>query len=273
MIESAEIAILCEDQARMGFRDKIFMGQHGLSLFVRAEKDILFDTGPSDIFKYNASLLNINPDLADYVVLSHGHWDHTDGTLFLDQADGPKNLVAHPDIFANRFKPSGEYNGMGPSRKELETKFDLQLVRAPLALTESLYFLGEIPRSNDFESINTTFYLQDNEGKRPDFLADDSALALETTKGCVVISGCAHAGICNTCEYAKKITGQSHLHMVLGGFHILSEGEQLEMTVNYFKKNPVDRLLPMHCTAQPALSRFYQEFCAPKLCCGDIIYI
>lgn len=273
MVESAEIFILCEDQARMGFRDRIFMGQHGLSLFVRAEKDVLFDTGPSGVFRHNASLLGIDPDQADHVVLSHGHWDHTDGILHLGQNDGPGKLVAHHGIFANRHKKTGEYNGMGPSQKELEKRFDLQLVREPLALTDSLYFLGEIPRANDFESVSTTFFLQDNGGKRPDFLVDDSALALETTKGCVVISGCAHAGICNTCEYAREVTGQDHLHMVIGGFHLLDEGEQLERTVSYFKENPVDRLFPLHCTAQPALSRFYRNFGAPKLCCGDIVRV
>ena len=273
MIDSAEIYILCEDQARMGFRDRIFMGQHGLSLFIRAEKDVLFDTGPSDVFRHNGSLLGIDPDQAHCVVLSHWHWDHTDGILHLERDSGPKKLVAHPGIFADRHKKTGEYNGIGPSREELETRFDLQLVREPLALTESLYFLGEIPRANDFESVSTTFFLREEGKERPDFLEDDSALALATSKGCVVISGCAHAGICNTCEYAKKVTGQSHLHMVLGGFHLLEEGEQLERTVSYFRENPVDRLFPMHCTALPALSRFYQEFGAPKLCCGDVVRI
>jgi 7,8-dihydropterin-6-yl-methyl-4-(beta-D-ribofuranosyl)aminobenzene 5'-phosphate synthase len=273
MTDSAEICILCEDQARMGFRDRIFMGQHGLSLFVRAEKDVLFDTGPSNVFRHNAELLGIDPDRADHVVLSHGHWDHTDGILHLSPDGDPRNLVAHPGIFANRHKQTGEYNGIGASRKDLEKRFNLHLVREPLALTESLFFLGEIPRDNDFESVNTTFFLENNGEKQPDFLMDDSALALATSKGCVVISGCAHAGICNTCEYAKKVTGQSHLHMVLGGFHLLDEGEQLERTVSYFKENPVDRLFPMHCTALPALSRFYQEFGAPKLCCGDVVRV
>ena len=230
MIDSAEIYILCEDQACMGFRDRIFMGGHGLSLFVRAEKDVLFDTGPSDVFRQNGSLLGIDPDQAHCVVLSHGHWDHTDGILHLERDSGPKKLVAHPGIFADRHKKTGEYNGIGPSREELETRFDLQLVREPLALTESLYFLGEIPRANDFESVSTTFFLRKEGKERPDFLEDDSALALATSKGCVVISGCAQAGICNTCEYAKKVTGQSHLHMVLRGFHLLEEGEQLEKT-------------------------------------------
>src|SRR6056297_1319057 len=170
MVESAEIFILCEDQARMGFRDRIFIGQHGLSLFVRVEKDVLFDTGPSGVFRHNASLLGIDPDQADCVVLSHGHWDHTDGIFHLGQNDGPGKLVAHPGIFANRHKKTGKYNGMGPSQKELEKRFDLQLVREPLALTDSLYFLGEIPRSNDFESVNTTFFLEDNGENRPDFL-------------------------------------------------------------------------------------------------------
>jgi metal-dependent hydrolase (beta-lactamase superfamily II) len=50
----------------------------------------------------------------------------------------------------------------------------------------------------------------------------DSALSVIKIKdkGLVVISGCAHAGIINTVEYAKKLAGTDKVYAVLGGFHL-----------------------------------------------------
>jgi len=268
-----EISILCEDQVVMGFRDRIFKGAHGLSLFIRAEKNILFDTGPSKVFLDNAAILGLDLKNLDWIALSHGHWDHTDGLAALADRIGKKQLIAHPSVFTDRHKPTGEYNGMALSRDAVQAAFDLELCKAPRQLTPTVYFLGQIPRINDFESRSTLFYQLDGEEKLPDFIEDDTALAVKTDQGCVVIAGCAHAGICNICDHAKAVTGQDRIHMVLGGFHLLAPGEQLDHTIDYFRANPLDRLLPMHCTGFEALCRFCCDLGAEKLSTGQTITV
>lgn len=268
-----EISVLCEDQVVMGFKDKIFKGAHGLSLFIRAEQNILLDAGPSDIFLGNAALLDLDLNSLDWIALSHGHWDHSDGLAFLADRIEKKKLIAHPAVFTDRHKPTGEFNGISVPRELIETAFDLELSREPRQLTPSVYFLGQVPRKNDFESVSTPFFKIENGEKLPEFLEDDTALAIITEEGCVVIAGCAHAGICNICEHALAVTGQDRLHMVMGGFHLLSPGEQLDRTVDYFKTRTVDRLLPMHCTGFDALCRFYRDFNAEKAATGQTICI
>ena len=266
-----EINVLCEDQVVMGFKDRIFKGAHGLSLFIRAEQNILFDTGPSEVFLDNADLLDLDLNCLDWIALSHGHWDHTDGLAFLADRIGKTRLIAHPAVFTDRHKPTGEFNGMSLSQEEIETSFDLELCKGPRQLTPTVYFLGQIPRSNDFESLSTPFFKLEGKERSADFLEDDTALAVKTDQGCVVIAGCAHAGICNICEHAKAVTGQTRIHMVIGGFHLLAPGEQLDRTIDYFKAHPVDRLLPMHCTGFDALCRFHRELGAEKMATGQTI--
>jgi len=59
-------------------------GEHGLSLWIEnAETCVLFDTGQGLALPHNARALNVDLDSAD-AVLSHGHYDHTGGTFFLD---------------------------------------------------------------------------------------------------------------------------------------------------------------------------------------------
>ena len=52
--------------------------EHGLSLYIETSGHrLLFDTGASDLFIRNARLLHIDLQKVDYLILSHGHSDHT----------------------------------------------------------------------------------------------------------------------------------------------------------------------------------------------------
>ena len=273
MEKSVKISILMENQASMSSLGKTFLAQHGLSVFVEASKRILFDTGATSIFMQNAELLGIDLEVTDVVILSHGHWDHAGG-LKSFQPMGPKRLlVAHPEIFADRYRATGEYIGVGFTQQEAADRFELFLTKEPYLLDDHIFFLGEIPRVNDFEAKQTKFFYLDGQEKRPDFIVDDSALAIRTAQGLVIVTGCSHAGICNIIEYAKEVCHEDKIHVVLGGFHLLDEGEQLEKTIAYFLENPVDQLYPMHCTGPPALSTLYQAFGIRKLRAGDVITI
>ena len=39
-------------------------------------------------------------------------------------------------------------------------------------------------------------------------------------KGLVIVTGCGHAGIINTINYAKALTGINKIYAVIGGFHL-----------------------------------------------------
>ena len=54
--------------------------EHGLSmLFEAGEHLLLFDTGASNLFIENAKALGYRIEDVDYLILSHGHSDHTGG--------------------------------------------------------------------------------------------------------------------------------------------------------------------------------------------------
>lgn len=58
-----------------------FGAEHGISYYIEHNAHrILFDTGHTDLFLRNASILGIDLlSQTDSLVLSHGHWDHGDG--------------------------------------------------------------------------------------------------------------------------------------------------------------------------------------------------
>jgi 7,8-dihydropterin-6-yl-methyl-4-(beta-D-ribofuranosyl)aminobenzene 5'-phosphate synthase len=229
--------------------------EHGLSFLVEADRKVLFDTGSSNLIQYNAQILNIDLAKIDTIVLSHGHDDHTGGLMLFEGA----KLVCHPEVFLERYRKSNHTSlGMQWPEAEIRSKFEVQTSREPVKLSDQIWFLGEIPRRNDFESKKTAFRKAD---VTDDFVTDDSGLAIVTRKGLVVVSGCAHSGICNMTEHAVIVTGEERVHMVIGGFHLQNDDEITQATIDWMKMKNVEQLVPSHCTgfsAQMAISKSFR---------------
>ncbi|MCY1723151.1 MBL fold metallo-hydrolase [Prolixibacteraceae bacterium Z1-6] len=233
-----------------------FLAEHGLSYLLEIDgEQILFDTGHSDVFLRNAEKLGIYIHNAiKTVVLSHGHWDHGNGLQHLEN----KTLLTHPGAFLERFRKIDHSPvGLSFSKNLLLQKFDIHETKTSYQITENLYYLGEIPRLNNFESQTTSFELADG---TDDFILDDSALVAIQNNELIIVTGCSHSGICNICENAKAVTGISKIKAVIGGFHLKFGNRQTTQTIVYFKENKVETLLPSHCTDLPALALFYEHF-------------
>jgi len=244
-----------------------FLAEHGLSYLIEIDGEkILFDTGHSDVFLKNAKLLGIDiENEVKTVVLSHGHWDHGDGLRFIEN----KKLITHSGSFSKRFGKSDHRQvGLSLSKEEIQKKFELSETMSHYQITKNLFFLGEIPRLNDFESQTTSFEFKNG---NDDFVSDDSALAAIVNNELIVITGCSHSGICNICEQAKKVIGISKIKAVIGGFHLKQQNRQTLETIEYFKINRVEKLYPSHCTQLPALVAFYEKFKIVQVKTGMIL--
>ena len=85
--------------------DQYYLGEPALSFYIEdGDERILFDTGYSDAFIKNAEAMHIDLGRLTYIMLSHGHNDHTRGLPFLWDRYDLKNvkLVAHPGVFSSK---------------------------------------------------------------------------------------------------------------------------------------------------------------------------
>ena len=253
------------------------LAEHGLSQLVRVRRQnenrsILFDTGYSRIgVPHNLELLGIDLKEIEAIVLSHGHMDHT-GSLhtILDSLDRPVPLVVHPEAFL-----SPRYLGIGEGKKLLfpcTLKRD-ELVSLGAEILESktpiflcgnrLLVTGQVERTTPFEKGMPNAFLSRDGKEAPDPIWDDQSLVINLKgKGLVIISGCAHAGIVNTVNYAKKITGIEKIYGVMGGFHLSGPTFEpiIEATIEEFKKMDLKMIVPMHCTGWKAIEQFRKVF-------------
>jgi len=233
--------------------DRFVDESSGFSLLVKVNDiKILFDVSFSDQILKNAKKGNIDLSNIDFLVLSHGHIDHTDGLKFIDFSS-IKNLVAHPYCFQKKyFKGEGEI-GCPLSLDELKQKTKIILSKELYWVKENkIVFLGEIPRNNQFEAKKPIGYL---DNKKEDFVLDDSAIIILSNKGLIIISGCSHSGICNIIEYAKEVTKENKIFAVIGGFHLFNK-EQTDKTIEYLKKQDINKIYPAHCLSDYAFSEF-----------------
>lgn len=232
----------------------------------------LFDTGgnPQTVLS-NAKTLNIGIcDIQD-VVLSHNHDDHTTGLDTLRSGCRDTNpgafknaYVGGDEIFWPRMNAGVNANYMVGEKPRYLAQGGTFIVNSqptPQFLgLPGVWLTGKISRKHDEKTYPGTPNIQDLAGNLSlDVIPEETALVINTAKGMVVVTGCAHAGIINTIETAQAILGGAQPPVtVVGGVHFfpLPLGEEntdgAEGTVIWearqMLRNGVVEILGAHCT-------------------------
>jgi 7,8-dihydropterin-6-yl-methyl-4-(beta-D-ribofuranosyl)aminobenzene 5'-phosphate synthase len=250
--------------------DRYFVGEPAVSYLIEeGDLRILFDVGYSDIFLQNAHKMNQDLLQLDYLILSHGHMDHTWGMEALIRAYTEAAfekipcrkpvVITHPDTFLSKYSPGFPEFGSIVSQETAAKNLALQLSREPVWLSSRLVFLGEIERQTSFEAQHPIGTVWRGEQQEADYLTEDSALVYCAQEGLVIITGCSHAGICNIIEQARRVCQEERILDIIGGFHLLNPStEQMQGTIDYFKVLQPQQIHACHCTdltSKIALSR------------------
>jgi 7,8-dihydropterin-6-yl-methyl-4-(beta-D-ribofuranosyl)aminobenzene 5'-phosphate synthase len=186
---------------------------------------ILFDTGgDGPMLIANMDKLGIDPVSIDVVVLSHVHADHTDGLRSVLDAGG-QPVVYMLQSFGESLKAQARAGG------------ELRLVDGGGQICKGVYTTGGVPGN-----------------------PREQALAIETSRGLVVITGCAHPGVNTLVRRAIEVTG-GDVHLVLGGFHLGSAGEGKVSTIlDDLQAMGVQKVAPSHCTGERATAMFAERY-------------
>ena len=240
--------------------DRYYLAEPALCFLIEEQgRKILLDVGYSDVFIKNANKMKLDLLNVDTIVISHGHNDHTGGlphliALHIEAALEKRTfvkpaLISHKDTFHTKLLDNSIDIGSIIGEEKLRIHFNMKLTKEPLWISDSLVYLGEIPRVNQFENKTPVGSVIENNIRKDDFVLDDSALAYKSEKGLVIITGCSHAGICNIIERAKIVCQETRIMDVIGGFHLLEPSkEQMEGTIKYLSKLNLRNVYASHCT-------------------------
>jgi len=241
------------------------VGEWGFAALLEVDgRRILIDTGarPETVLR-NVEEMRVDLSTVTEVVLTHNHADHTGGLLALRRAFLAKSPAAlsrvhvPAGIFTSRLAGGREAGGLLPIKAAFEQLGGTFIEHeAPFELVPGVWLLGPVPRVHPERNWSTTGQLQLPAGPVEDNVPEDTAIAVNTRNGLVVISGCGHAGIINTLEYAQKAIADVPIEAAIGGFHLFAASDEvLGWTGGRLKALGVRNLLGAHCTGIEAVFR------------------
>ena len=229
---------------------------------------LLIDTGARpDAVLRNAEELRVDLSTVTDLVLTHNHQDHTGGLLTLRRELSKKNPKAlsrvhvPAGIFLSRLTADGqEQNGLLPLKAAFEQSGGAFIEhKGPFEVSPGVWLLGPVPRVHPERNFSTSGRVQTPGGPVEDNVPEDTAVVVNAATGLIVISGCGHAGIVNTVEYARKAIRDAPIEAAIGGFHLFAAtDDQLAWTAGRLKAVGIRHLLGAHCTGIEAVFRLRQ---------------
>ena len=235
-------------------------GEFSFGAFVEiGDKAILFDTGwtPRNVLE-NAEMLGVDLSRAEDVVLSHHHYDHVGGLEMLrsELVSQNPNAISRVHVakgmFASRPELDGrEDNLMVGIRQRLEADgVEFVIYDEPAEIYPGVWVSGPIPRANDERNfpVGPSWLIKEGQDVVGDTVPESQVLVIQAADGPVVVTGCAHAGLINSLEYAGEFSARTP-RTALGGFHLFgASDETMSWTADRIKDMGLEYLLGAHCT-------------------------
>ena len=219
-----EIKIIAEASTRL---QRLFVGW-GVSFLI--DNDLLFDTfSNARRLKKNLELMNIKINDLKYVVISHDHWDHTNGLWYILQENPYMKVFICP--------------GFSKEFKEKLNKFNATIVECQdiTRIKENIFTTGEIAGEYDRKPIV------------------EQSLVIKNNK-LSIVTGCAHPGIVTIIKRIKQSFSYP-INLVLGGFHLCDKSVlQIHQIAGELKNLQIEKIAPCHCTGRTAVQILQKEY-------------
>lgn len=260
------VITLVEDSLDEEQRSRGLNSEHGLSFYIETEKhNFLFDVGMSAVYRANAEKLGIDVATTEFLVLSHGHYDHGGGLKdFLENTKEEVPVYLRREAFGSFFshrKTGLKYIGLEQELKE-EYRSRLVYTHDFCRINDEVSVFSVVGKNagynNNLPLANTVLKKQEKNGKYvgDDFLHEQN-LIIESDGRIILMSACSHCGIVNILEKFAEIYGRRP-DAVIGGLHLTNpqtlecEPEnKLEQLIKYFTEGNTKYYIG-HCTGEKA---------------------
>ncbi len=236
--------------------DSSLKGEWGLSFHIEESGKIyLLDTGASSLFSKNAEKLGIDLSAVDVGILSHAHYDHSDGMgkFFSINKDARFYISSRCEeaCYGKRFIFS-KYIGI---KKGLTEKYKDRIVRVKgsCKVSEGVHLICHTSDNLELIGKKAGLYKKTNKKLVSDDFDHEQSLVFETEKGLVIFNSCSHAGPESILsEVSSAFRGKS-IYAYFGGLHLYkSSEEEIRRMAQVLKSSSLQLIVTGHCTGDKA---------------------
>lgn len=277
-----------------GFQNGL-SGAHAFSNYIKVTKRgeshyFMFDVGQNEsALKHNMMVLSsldedFDPKRVEMIILSHGHFDHYGNLnkaleIINPEAKGEIPIYISGETFWNpRAKipkesniETKDYLVLAPDKKAAEERGGKWITsyNPKLLMDNMVLYLGSIrPEAKkigvakDYEMKPRPWpkiFKCDEKGNPADSdpAEEDTSIVFNVKdKGLVVITGCSHAGVNTSLNYAKSIVGTDKVYCYYGGFHPNTDPDA---TGQDLLAQNIRYLIPTHCSPSRLINFLWQE--------------
>lgn len=275
------VKVLIDNIASCCGSRKLF-GEWGLSVYVEFEgKRYLLDTGASHLFAKNAGVMGVDLSKIDMGVLSHAHFDHSDGMAKFFHANktapfylrkGAGENCYHTHKLLGRFTYH-EYIGI---HKGFLKRFAdrIRFAEGDMQIAPNVYLVPH--KTPGLEAIGERAHLsvKENGKYRYDSFDHEQSLVFDTPKGLFVMNSCSHGGADNIVKEIEATFPDKNIYAILGGFHLFRyKDEVVRAFAERLRELDVQKIYTGHCTGNRAFEILHEVLGdrAEQMRCGMTI--
>ncbi|MCD6345936.1 MAG: MBL fold metallo-hydrolase [Bacteroidales bacterium] len=201
----------------------------GFSAFIQMPgRTILFDTGSNGpVLLKNIQTMGLDINDIDTLFISHPHWDHIGGVDSVIEQN-PRLHLFVPESLSTHL--------IHDVRKQVR---EVTVINHQAAqLFDHVYSTGTMNK---------------------EYIGEQSMI-IDTQKGLVVITGCAHPGIVTIARKARQMLDKEIL-LLMGGFHLLNDSPTaIQKVIQSLQVSAVKYVCPTHCSGDLALAMFKESY-------------
>jgi len=229
-------------------------GEWGLSFFIEHnDRKILLDAGASSLFVTNADKLGISVESADTAVLSHAHYDHSNGLEQFFEINKKAKLFVCDGIDDNcYFKLWFIKKYIGNPKGILEKYSDrIEKTVGLTDLGDGIYLLPHTTKELSEIGKRERMYRKEKGKWIPDDFSHEQSLIFDTEKGLVIFNSCCHGGAANIVNEVQNAFPNKNVYALIGGFHIYNKSEKfIKELADKLIKTDVKLIYTGHCSGQ-----------------------
>lgn len=254
-------------------------GEWGLSVYIEyGDRKILLDTGDSPLFAENAVKLGKKIEDVEFTVLSHAHYDHSNGYPAFFELNDKAPLYLQEGTLENLYSlyeegAAPEYAGVPQGMLE-KNKDRIVYTKGIYEICEGVYTVPHSTPGLEKIGEREKMYLKVGDEMIFDNFYHEQSLVFEVEDGLVVYNSCSHGGVVTIINEVRATFPGKNIHAYIGGFHLFNKtDEEVRAVADEIRNAGVKCMYTGHCTGERAYKILDEELpgIMNKLQCGLVM--